>query len=85
MHRALPIKASRLITKALSLVGHAERIRSEMQCSSEDFRDYCGGHREPPQAQLERLIDLITCEQKKSIVKVRALFAKTRKPGTSKI
>lgn len=84
MDRALPIKASRLIAKALSLVGHPERIRAEMQCSSEDFRDYCGGHREPPQAQLERLIDLITCEQEKSVAKVRALFAKTREPGKPK-
>jgi hypothetical protein len=84
MHRALPIKASRLIAKALSLVGHAERIRSEMQCSGEDFRDYCAGHRAPPQPELERLIELITREQEKSVAKVRALFAKTRGPGKSK-
>jgi putative ABC transport system substrate-binding protein len=57
----------------LSLVGRAQPIRSEMQCSSEDFRDHCGGYREPPQAELERFIDSITCEQEKSIAKVRSI------------
>ena len=75
---------SRLIAMAISLVGHAERVRSEMQCSSEDFRDYCVGHKELPWPELDRLIGLITRAQGEGIARQQEVLAKVRELQKSK-
>jgi hypothetical protein len=79
----LPGSASRLIAMAISLVGHADRVRSQMECSAEDFQAYCAGTKEPPWPELDRLIHLLTREQGKVIADYQRLLAKVREPRES--
>jgi hypothetical protein len=63
---------------AVSLAGSAERVRTAMNCSDADFRDYCRGTREANWIELGRLVDLIVLEQAKLIAKNRAAIAAIR-------
>ena len=76
--RKLPNNSSRLIAMAASLVGEAELVRQEMECSQADFRAYCTGRREPPIAELDRLIQLIVREQGKEVARNRELLSQAR-------
>lgn len=74
----LPNTSSRLIAMAVSLVGEAHPVLLEMKCSSDDFREYCAGRKEPPWSELDRLIQLIVREQGNLIAKNRQLLAHIR-------
>ena len=72
----LPITCSRLIDMAVSFVGEAQTVALEMKCSNADFLEYCAGAKEPPLAELDRLIALIIREQMKLNAKNREFLAK---------
>lgn len=74
----LPTTASRLIAMAASLLGDAEKVRSEVGCSPEEFRAYREAEREPPWHQVDRLVLLILREQAKAIARNRELTGKIR-------
>lgn len=74
----IPNTASRLIAMAVSLIGAAHAVAVEMKCTSEDFRAYAAGSKEPPPDQFERLVSLIVHEQTKLIAKNRELIARIR-------
>jgi hypothetical protein len=74
----LPNTSSRLIAMAVSLVGEAQSVALEMQCSNADFLDYCAARKEPPAQELDRLITLIIREQGRLISKNRQLLADIR-------
>jgi hypothetical protein len=74
----LPNTTSRLIAMAVSLVGDAEAVRKEMGCTPPELREYCAGRKEPPFAELDRLIQLIVREQGLLIARNRELIAKGR-------
>lgn len=63
---------------AVSLIGDREAVRSAMQSSAEDFRDYCAGRKEPPFPELDRLISLIIREQGQMIARNRERLARNR-------
>ena len=63
---------------AVSLVGSAEQVQKEMNCSLDDFRDYCSGEREPTQDEIEKLIALIVREQGELIARNRKLTQQIR-------
>ena len=63
---------------AVSLVGEAQSVALEMQCSNPDFLDYCAGRKEPPPQELDRLITLIIRGQGRMISKNRQLLAGLR-------
>jgi hypothetical protein len=73
-----PTSASRLIAMAVSLVGEVQSVMLEMRCSHAEFREYCLGLKELPSAEFERLIELISTEQRKLIDKNRELLAQVR-------
>ena len=62
----LPNTSSRLIALAVSLVGSAQAVSTEMRCSDEAFLDYCAGKKEPSWPELDRLVGLIVREQGKA-------------------
>jgi hypothetical protein len=74
----LPNTSSRLIAMAVSLVGEADQVRQAMQCSNEDFREYCAASKEPPGPEFDRLIQLIIREQGKMLAKNRELIGRIR-------
>jgi hypothetical protein len=63
---------------AVSLVGEAQSVMLEMQCSHTDFREYCFGLKDPSVAEYDRLVELIVVEQRKMIDQNRELLAQVR-------
>ena len=74
----LPNSSSRFIAMAVSLTGSSEVVRAAMQCSEEQFLQYCGGAEEPTWQELCRLIELVVAEQRKMIARNRERVAAHR-------
>ena len=74
----LPNTASRLIAMAAGLLGSTDEVRTQLECSPEDFEAYRWAKREPPLMLLDRLVALIVLEQGKVVAKNRELLKELR-------